>query len=121
MSISSERETVIPAEEPKIRIGSYGAGRFTLGNLRPDEINMLEGVVHDHLWCTVTDGRLEIAWRREKLPEPTEDETMMPFWRRATPGVVQLNLIDLDIPTDSSPSIVIQHLCGYFYSKEGYA
>ena len=77
-------------------------------------------MVHSHLCVTVTNGRLEVVRRSEELPSPSEDEEMLPFWRRATPETQQLQLFEVQLAEHSMPSIIIQHLCGYCYSPENY-
>lgn len=107
-------------KEEKIRVGASGAGEFSLKNLREEEIGGLLGMIGKHWWVTVIKGRLETVCRRKDLPGPAEDGELLPFWRRRVPGNYQLELFKVPIPRYSSPSIIIQHLCGYNYSPENY-
>lgn len=107
-------------EDKGIKISSHGSDSFSLRNLQREEVENLQGMVYNHFWVTVTDGRLEVVRRREELPGPAEDEEMLPFWRRATPGTQQVQLFEVDIPKHSFPSIIIQSLCGYAYTPENY-
>lgn len=104
-----------------IKIELCGTDNILIGNLQKEEIENLGGMIHNHFWVTVDkNGRLEAVCKREKIPDPMEDEEMLPFWRRPTPGFKQLQLFDVEIPQYSMPSIIIQHLCGYNYSSENY-
>lgn len=107
-------------EEPRISVGSYGNGGFSLKNLRVEEIDILEGMINEQHWVAVTDGRLETVGRRRGLPGPAEDEELLPFWRRRVQGNYQLELFKIPIPRHSSPSIIIEHLCGYNYTPDNY-
>lgn len=108
-------------KEKGIRISSSGKGGISLTNLRPQEIENVEGMVNNHLWITVTDGRLEVVQRREELPGPTVDEELRPFWEKEKPKSRQLKLFEVGIPNYSHPSIIIRHLCGHYRSPENYA
>lgn len=104
-----------------VRVSSLGGDNISLAHLTEEEVENIEGMVHNHFWVSVSnDGRLEVVRRKEKLPSPTEDEDMLPFWRQATPGTQQLQLFNVKVDEYSSPSIIIQYLCGYNYSPENY-
>ncbi|EKE24906.1 MAG: hypothetical protein ACD_5C00359G0001 [uncultured bacterium] len=72
------------------------------------------------MWVSTKGGRLEVAAKKKDLPKPTEDEEMLPFWRRQVPGSYQLELFKVAVPKYSSPAIIIQSLCGYNYTSENY-
>lgn len=95
-------------------------GDVFFGNLTNEEQQIFQGMVFNHYWVTVQDGRLAMVRRREEVPGPVEDEEMFPFWRRAVPGTKQLQLFDPEIPDHAMPSIIIQHLCGYGYTPDKY-
>lgn len=103
-----------------IRVISYGRGGITLANLKQEEVENLEAMVHNHFWVTVTDGRLETIRRKKDLPGPADDEELLPFWRREKSGTGQVELFEVNIPQHQSPSIIIQHLCGHHYTPENY-
>ncbi len=107
-------------KEKGIRIGSEGRDSVSLKNLTNDEVEKIEGMTNGHYWLTITDGRLEVVQRRDDLPSPVEDAEMLPFWRRATSQVHQLELFGVKLEKYSMTSIIIQHLCGYCYSPENY-
>jgi hypothetical protein len=107
---------------PEIKIASSNSkGEISLGNLTEEEQNNIKGMVYNHFYVTVTNGRLEVVRRREEVPGPIEDADMLPFWRRASSGNQQLQLLPVEMEKYAMPSIIIQHLCGYHYSPEGYA
>ena len=109
-------------EKPKnIYIISQGECGLSLLNLTEKEKEYLEGMVNNNFWVTVTDGRLEMIPRREELPPPAKDETMMPFWMPENPPKgKQVKLFEVDVHENSGPSIHIQHLCGYYFTPENY-
>ncbi len=108
-----------------ISISSYGDQGVTIKGLTRAEVDLLVGLSIRQYWLRVNDqGRLEKVNTKSELPAPSEDRTMMPFWRRPNPSSdsVQLQLLDLsEKPTHSCPSFYIKHLCGYYYSDENYA
>lgn len=70
----------------------------------------------------VEQGKLTAIPAWEELPKPAEDSTMLPFWRKYTGGS-QPQLFDEYQHSNEqgfSPSISIQHLCGLYYTEEGY-
>jgi len=115
-------------DREKIRMGSYGPshsgnGRtVSLSGFDTKEFDRLEGAMHNHYWITVDNGRLRAIPTYKELPGPLEDEMMRPFWRPPVVGVeTQLELFNLQpMPDYCSPSIIIQNLCGYNYTPEGY-
>ena len=109
-------------------VSSYGGGRFALDGVEPDETDILLGAFKGgHHWVRVVDGRIAHVPTYEKLPAPTSDQDVLPFWR---PGgteeaPVQLEMFhhagNEDYSRHGSPSITIQSLCGYQYTAEYYA
>lgn len=107
----------------KIRVVLKGGsqGKFYLEGLTPEEIENMEGILHNHFYVTVNHkGRLETIRRKELVPRPAEDEEMLPFWRRQKPVAVQLELFRTESFEHYSPSIIISSLCGYNYTPEFY-
>lgn len=114
---------------PKVRISTYG-GTFkaggglgiTLEGLDEAELNYMKGALHGHQWVTCRDGRIEQMPTYEPLPAPDQDQMMLPFWRRPVMEVeTQMSLFSFEpLSAHASPSITIQHLCGYNYSPEKY-
>ena len=96
----------------------------TISGLTKEEGESLRGMMHGQWWAKCDDdGRIQFHPARETLPAP-QDENMMPFWREYDHKAhgVQMPLIHLaEMPPHSSPSIMIQHLCGYSYTPEKYA
>lgn len=115
-------------DRPRVRIGSSGGSQFrnslevNFNGLDTRELELMEGMENGHQWVTCKNGRLEAVPTYKPLPEPVQDEMMLPFWRPPTEGVeTQLEMFPFEpMPSYSSPSITIQHLCGYNYSAENY-
>lgn len=112
----------------RVRASSYKAGpdgHVTLSSLTTEEGEKLRGAVDGVWWMRGNGGRLEFAPGYEPPSAPTED-AMLPYWR--TPArpekeedQYQTELFDTASNWDSqTASIVIQHLCGYSYTPEGY-
>ncbi len=121
-------ETARKTDE-KLSIPIYGAGSITVKGILPNEVDIALGsILGGHYWIRGgKDGRLEHVPSYEKLPEPITDEKMQPFWNEVKSEDVHVQLKMFSHITDpaeywrySSPSITIQYLCGYDYTKEGY-
>lgn len=114
--------------EQTVRISSTqrspsGSG-ISLTGLTAQEAERAEGMVFGQWWMRGNNGRLEFHPSREAPPAPTDDD-MLPEWRKPRDGAekaqVQMELLDTERTWDNqSPSIIIQHLCGYNYSADGY-
>lgn len=111
-----------------VRISSSSRGPvksgISLTGLTLQEAELAEGMVRGQWWMRCADGRLEFAPTREPVPAPIED-VMLPEWRKPREGdgteQFQMELLDSERKWDGqSASIIIQHLCGYSYSAEGY-
>lgn len=97
---------------------------LTIGGLTPQEKDLVEGSIRGgHRWMRVVDGNIQFVESHNPLPDPMEDDGMLPFWRTVrkeersfTPMLLQ----GQDFIPNSSPSISIQHLCGHGYTPEGY-
>lgn len=115
-------------DRSKVRVVSYGGSHqrnslhIDIHGLDNKELDLMQGAMHGHHWVTCKDGRIENVPTYKQLPGPTEDEMMLPFWRRPQEGVeTQLSLFSLEpMPDWCSPCITIQHLCGYNYTAERY-
>jgi hypothetical protein len=109
--------------ESEPRITAYGGSEIRIsGILNEDQERVMACLNAGVYWIRVKDGKLEIVESWEKLPDPIADEEMLPFWRKPTKAEsAQPELFEMEIPSEhDSPSISIQHLCGYNYSSEGY-
>lgn len=118
---------MIKDTESPLKIGTWGAGKCTIENLTPEEIELIRGaILGGHNWVRRgTDGRLEKVPSYVALPSPVEDAEMHPFWRHVNPTeairlVEQVSLPGVERLSGQSPSISIQHLCGYYYTPESY-
>ncbi len=110
-------------ENEKVRISQYGNDHLTLVGLTEEERERVEGMLHGQWWAKGNEeGRIDFALAREPVPEPADDEEMMPFWSPAGngSGPVQMQLIFNEGWEGGSPGIFIQHLCGYYFTPENY-
>ncbi len=117
------------SEKEGLRISSYGGktNSATVDNLGREGLEVFRGsILGGHHWIRRSkDGGLESVPSFEELPEAKPDEGMLPYWPRAEDVTTQEVMF---FPGDekervggfSSPSISIQSLCGYNYSKENY-
>lgn len=108
----------------KLMVGLRSAGRFEIRGLTQREGELVEGsILGGHHWIRRgSDGRLENVPSYLPLPDPVVDEEMYPFWRKLEQGeVIQPKLVSSGyLPKGYGASISIQHLCGYYYTKENY-
>lgn len=127
----------ITGEPPEgdIRITSRGGreGAVTIHGLAPEEIEHIVGAIeHGSFWIRVesekesgdANHRLVMHPVFAPFPDPIKDTGMLPFWREFDPETVegQLKLFVTEpLREQSSPSITIQHLCGYNYTPKNYA
>lgn len=113
-----------PVEVEGYTNGQGNASQITIKNLRPEELEMLQGMLKGMHWVAIDNGRITISPRFEPLPSPIVDEKMMPFWRRhefPDDGKLQVSIFDPErFKNNYGASIQIQSLCGYNYSKENY-
>jgi len=118
-------------EESRVKFKAFGkepdddSHTITIGGLKKEELEKLKGFIHGQEWVSVKDGRIAFSSTKTPLPSPAEDEAMMPFWRR--PNVEEKELLSqkrFDGFAKNwppfSPSILIQHLCGYNFTPENY-
>ena len=112
-------------EKPAVRLRSSGpdndreSRKIEIGGLNDEESECMNGVLNGHWWATVKDGRLVFEPTRQPLPAPVEDAEIAPHWR----GQGQLRFVQLDKERAEgafAPQIIIQSLCGYYWTKENY-
>lgn len=105
----------------KIKVNMTASNRIEISNLSSAEVRSLEGMVRGHNWCISTpDGRLKVQSRWEPLPAPAKDEEMMPFWQPMVPGPTQMEIREVPVPFGSQAGIIIESVCGYYYTPENY-
>lgn len=81
---------------------------------------MIEAMLLGVCRVECVEGRLVRRSLHESLPDPTEDPIVGPHWKEAgEPKFSTLTRMEVDRWMD--PSIVIQNLCGYYWSEENYA
>lgn len=112
-------------ETSTLKVSAYGNDHITISGISTEDRERVEGCLKSGAyWLRVCDGKLEIVPSWEQLPDPVQDEEMLPFWRKQTKSEVRQNqprLFEIErLYEHSSPSISIQHLCGYGYSPERY-
>jgi hypothetical protein len=113
-------------EVKEIRVSCYGGGRFSLSGLSEQDIEKLRSVFSQGgpNWVRMDKaGCLVFSDAYKPLPNPTNDSEMFPFWKKPYNNEIQMcmDFIDFeDIGEGDSPSIYINHLCGYFYTAEFY-
>ncbi len=109
-----------------VRSTTYGAGQVTISGLSPEEVDKVVGIVNlNNGWMSVEHGQLKTVPSYKDLPGPIDDESMLPFWRQATKDEMAQPVLfdDLkigDLNKFYSHTIIIQHLCGYYYTPEKY-
>ncbi len=111
---------------PEIRVTSHGGseGQISLTGFQPNELEKMLAAMSGAYWIRVDSekGRLITIPKYEATPTPVSDEEMLPFWRKHS-DVKQIHLFDdyeFSKEKGHSPSISIQSLCGYYYTKENY-
>jgi hypothetical protein len=111
--------------KPKIVSWSSDGSVSIVGIVGKDQEKVTASFKVGAYWLRVKDSKLEIKPSWEPLPDPIRDPKMFPFWREPAEGEVktQIKLFEIGkqkLDQYSSPSISIQHLCGYNYSEESY-
>lgn len=94
-----------------------------IGNLTVEEAKHAEGLINGQNWMSVENGRPIFRGKFAELPDPIQDENMLPFWRKVTPeeGHLQQEIFDPEMAEfPFAAHIVIQSLCGYGYTPENY-
>ncbi len=96
-----------------------------------EELEKFLGFLHGQQWIRVNDqDKVEFRPTHEPLPPPDKDLEMPPFWRPVhTDEIARLGhpsvKVRTMVPTSEaellSPSITIQHLCGYYYTPRDYS
>lgn len=111
----------------RVSVSMSGGGNITISGLSQDEIDKIRTVVETGtLWAAITDGRFVFRPRFKPLPDPKDDDEMLPHWSGPAPGQgVQIALRTIIAGEDGlhnsdSPSIIISSLCGYNYTPDNY-
>jgi hypothetical protein len=115
------------SESKTVRIGvinhpsaSRLYGEVTFDGLLESEVAMLEAMVMGVCRVECVEGRLVRRSMHEALPEPGEDPLIAPYWAPSGEPKTLGYIAPDDEQAHHSPSIVIQHLCGYGWTPENY-
>lgn len=108
------------------RSSGHGSNSIEIKGLTHDESEQLLSAIRGFSWFKVEEGRLVTNPCHIPLPDPVNDEKMLPFWRQFSNVQAQgefLEKIFEDMSDDViyQPHFTIQSLCGYNYTPENYA
>lgn len=107
-----------------IRISSISAKEITFSGLIEKESDELVAMLAGLSWIMIQDGRLVSHQKHLPLPSPTEDEKMLPFWRKHSileDGYMQEEIFDPErLQRPYAVSIYISSLCAHNYTPENY-
>lgn len=108
-----------------IRVSGYSRESVTISGLTESEAGKIQSAVGGLAWFRIVDGKLETHSAVRPLPDPVEDEAMLPFWKHHSPYQLELKEVnasfeELKDDVVYSPHITISSLCGYHYTKENY-
>lgn len=106
--------------DEQVRVRQYGNGEVRIVGLMKDEIEALLGMVAGANWIRAEDGRLVIESALEPAPPPQEDPPIAAWWPKDHPQFAQLEMFAPDFRAGKGGGIIIEHLCGYGWSREGY-
>lgn len=112
-----------PESTPRIIFA--GKGQITIGGLNQDDVEKIMAAINSDAYCIqISERKIEAVPRYQPLPSPIEDSAMLPFWRMATKEEVgQIEIFGDDACSNEvyySPVIIVQGLCGYYYTPENY-
>lgn len=116
-------------DKRRVRISGYGSENdgthyVRITGLTKEEKEKMAGFENGYLYISKdNNGDVEFVSKLKELPGPTEDEEMKPFWRKPVNGEAEMQselFIEEQEWSPFSPSIYIQHLCGYNYTPENY-
>ncbi|MFH1455183.1 MAG: hypothetical protein ABIF22_02600 [bacterium] len=118
------------SEDKRIRISgsghdSHSGHSLTISGLSKEEVDVLESSVNIGTnWIRVIDGLLQRIPSFQPLPDPIMDKEMFPFWRKPNKNekmlAGQLEFFSMGSAENHIPSIIIDSLCGYYWSEENY-
>ena len=105
-----------------MRVSSYGGDRFELTNVSEEEQDALQRMMLGLARVRMGEkGELEVLDVHDPVPPPTADEAIAPFFSAPELHAVQ-KVLPMADPFEGGhdPGIIIQHLCAYSFSPEGY-
>lgn len=100
-------------KEKNVHLGSGGPDFVEIKNISYEQ---MKSVINGMYYLAVENGKPVLLPRLNQPPEKVDDEELLPFWN----GSTRVKDVRWDKVGFSMPSIIIQHLCGYNYTKERY-
>lgn len=94
-----------------------------ISGLQDGEIEMFESAIGNCSWIMADeDGRIQSIPKYKALPDPIDDDDMLPFWSKTKDENIETSLKETPVDTSKHPhpQIIISSLCGYNYSPENY-
>jgi hypothetical protein len=94
-----------------------------ISGLQGGEIEMFESAIGNCSWIMANeDGRIQSIPKYKPLPDPIDDEEMLPFWSKIEGKNIETRFEETLVDTSKHPhpQIIISNLCGYNYSPENY-
>lgn len=118
-------------EQPPVKIrlsrsshSRSGENEMHITGLSDLETTKIEGMLAGTRWVRVKNGRLQSTARYKKPPSPVDDPVIAPHWPQLDPvPAVQMdlqNISELNVKHAFTASLTVQHLCGYYFSKNNY-
>lgn len=107
----------------RIRISSshMDGGTLTLSGIPKESFEQVEGMIHGHQWMLVENGLPRFSPARSPLPDPRDDDELLPYWQQDTQRQYTLRGLNFDTKRRyDTPSFMVSHLCGYHYTPEKY-
>lgn len=107
------------------RITVRGNGKFYIDDVPEEQWPAVEAaLMGGSAWMRMGDGVIETRPAFIKPPDPVQDDEMLPYWRHASPAEkarYQPTMLDIEpLPFGFGASIIISHLCAFWYTPESY-
>ncbi len=96
-------------------------GELGLGNLLSNELDMLEAMLAGQCRVDCVEGRLVRRELTEPMPTPQADPLVGPHWKETGEPKEAWFVCPDKENKHASPSIMIQSLCGYYWTERKYA
>lgn len=114
-----------------VRITSHqiipnGNGSITISGINENELELFHSVFAGVNWFCAQNGVAKFAPLLQPLPNPIEDEEMLPFWKKEPENQMEqmemFNVVFEELTRNVllHAHITITGLCGYAYTPENY-